>query len=145
MYKEIINILLPVIAGLISAIGASLITILIKSKSDKRKMVAEADVSEIEVEKERIDFSKIKDQYVRESVESAYKQLDEMGEKLRDFRNKLLKLEDDLYNATQKGLRCERKSEHYKSLLIKLINFVSNNCPGIDIEEYKREILNNEE
>jgi chromosome segregation ATPase len=138
MFKEILIWAGPIIASALTLLATQLINRWTRTREEKRHAKYSADLSGADVDAKRVSVDQIKDEYLRESLSSAYKQLDDMGERLNNFRERLLDLEDQLFKATQRALSAERERDKYKSLLSRLISVVvsCNGC-NVDIEEFQ--------
>lgn len=125
------------VAGGVAAFFGNIALNFVRTRDKRKKDMAEADMAEGEVEVKRINIEDIKDAYLRESVSSAYKQLDDMNDRLSKFRERLLELEDGLFKMTQRAMSAERQRDTYRNALSRLVKFIISTCPGIDVQEYK--------
>ncbi len=113
-----------------------LVAIIVRSRAEKQKEKAGADESILDVERKRVDTSKIKDQAIKDLVNDTYLWIDQMNEALSDMRTKNLRLEAAVFELTRRAEQAERMRDWYRSMLKKLIDIVVHRCPDVDIDEY---------
>lgn len=140
MVQEITTALI----GIGSAGGTLLVVKLVnkftKSRSDKKREAAHADIFEASADIVRVDTSKIKDKAIKDLVTDTYLWLDEMNDSLNKMRKKNLELEKMVFELTKRAEIAERERNFFKDILKRLIDIVVIKCPDIDVEEFRNAI-----
>ncbi len=108
-----------------------------KTKRQRRYEESKTGAAEIDVELKRISADTVKDETTREAITSAYVWIDQLNEKLNDFRADLMKAEEKIFLLTKRAVKAERERDFYKSLIWKIINAIKKACPKFDTKVYE--------
>ncbi len=137
MAQEIWNYVIPVIAGAASVVLDRSISLIVRTRAQKKR-------DRIKAESEELDMSEKEIRVERERADRAWAHNRTLEERIESLITEAENIRTELIEARREKFEIEAQRDLYRGLLGKLVKLVMATCGGsIDTSEYEQALVAN--